>query len=104
MTYSTVIVTINDNWVMNLSTYNELSTSSGWKVFKANLTANKLCFDSKYNINNMLFYGFLGPCIDNITLVKYSNTTSTVIFPSTNIANSTSVINPIITNNSLIIN
>lgn len=68
----------------------------GTQQFVATATKNAICFNSAYKITNSM-YSALGPCIDNVTLVKIvtnintntananTNTTSTSTSTSTNI-------------------
>lgn len=51
------------------------------------------CFDSVFHITNTLFYGNNGPCIDNVTITSYVNTTN--IINNTNIPIKNNTIIPI---------
>ena len=86
MVYSTVIASINNIWLKNVSSYNQLSKSNGSVIFTANQTLNTLCFDSDCYISDQSRYGYSGPCIDNVTIIEYAAQPS-----STNTTNLTNV-------------
>ena len=71
MTYSTIIVLIDNNQVFNHTTNNELSVSKGYYRFIAQNQMNKICFDSAFYVDTNLF-AHAGPALDNVTLVKLS--------------------------------
>jgi hypothetical protein len=73
MPYSTIIVKINNVWLYNLTALNQFKVAKGSGQFTADVVQNIICFDSAYKVGNMLFYPYIGPCIDNVTLIKFSS-------------------------------
>ena len=71
MTYSTLIVLIDNNQVFNHTTNNELSVSKGYYRFIAQNQMNKICFDSAFNVD-IYSFPYAGPALDNVTPVKLS--------------------------------
>ena len=56
----------------------------GTQQFVATATKNAICFNSAYKITNSM-YSALGPCIDNVTLVKIvTNINTNTINANTN--------------------
>lgn len=86
MSYSTIVVTVNGSWIMNLTALNQFAVVRGSKIFTSTTTISKLCFDPKFSIGNPLLYPYIGPCIDNVTLVK-------VVTPPTPTSNTTNSTN-----------
>ena len=70
MTYSTIIVKINNKWRYNLTALGEFAVVNGSTIFKAVSMKNSVCFDSVFNVGNKILYPWIGPCLDNITLIK----------------------------------
>jgi hypothetical protein len=96
---STVIVNINNQWLYNLTDIGEFEVVSGSKTFTAGAVKNVICFESVFELGNILKYGWIGPCIDNVTLVKIpsnltpSNSTNTTNTNSTSTTNTTNTTN-----------
>lgn len=96
---STVIVNLNNQWLYNLTDVGEFGVAWGSKIFTAASIKNAICFDSVYDLGDKIKYPWIGPCIDNVTLVKIttsptpSNTTNTTTNTSNNTTNNTNTTN-----------
>jgi hypothetical protein len=96
---STVIVNINNQWLYNLTDIGEFEVVSGSKTFTAGAVKNVICFESVFELGNILKYGWIGPCIDNVTLVKITNSLTPSDSTNTTNTNSTSTTNTTNTSN-----
>jgi hypothetical protein len=96
MWFSTVIVKLNNQWLYNLTNVGEFTVASGSKNFTAASVKNVICFDSVYDLGDKIKYAWIGPCIDNVTLVK--TMTSPTPSNSTNTTTNTNTTNTIATN------
>lgn len=92
---STVIVNLNNQWLYNLTDLGEFAVVSGSKIFTATSVKNAICFDSVFDVGDKIKYPWIGPCIDNITLVKIttSPTPSNTTNSTTNTTNNTNTTN-----------